>query len=258
MPRTERPHAHHQISQVFWVLLAIFIASGAALWMNWGANPTSLRIGVFLFVLSGWLVSLCFHEYAHARTALHGGDITVGEKGYLRLNPFAYSNALLSYALPVLFIILGGIGLPGGAVFIERGRIRSKWKNSLVSVAGPMVNLVCAAVLLVPLGNGAFNSAGPYFQVAVAFLGLLQVTATILNLLPVPGLDGYGIIEPWLSHPNRRAFANIAPYGMILVFVLLYQPSVNAWFFGIVYDVLNATGVSPYAAELGRQAFRFW
>ena len=69
-------------------------------------------------------MSLCLHEYAHARTALHSGDISIGAKGYLTLNPLKYTHALLSIVLPVIFVIMGGIGLPGGAVFIERGRIQ--------------------------------------------------------------------------------------------------------------------------------------
>ncbi len=111
-----------RISPVFLAILAVMAVTGWAVWTDFAALP---GLAVFLFVTSAWVVSLCLHEYAHARTALHGGDVTVGAKGYLTLNPLKYTHAALSIVLPVLFVIMGGIGLPGGAVFIERGGSRA-------------------------------------------------------------------------------------------------------------------------------------
>ncbi|MFI6446569.1 site-2 protease family protein [Kitasatospora sp. NPDC050543] len=254
-----------RISPVFWVLLGILGTSGWAVWAGYGNAP---GFGVFLFVVAGWMVSLCLHEYAHARTALHGGDISIGAKGYLTLNPFKYANALLSFVLPVVFIIMGGIGLPGGAVYIERHRIRGRLKHSLISAAGPLVNVACAALLLIPVGAGWLDDApgtaqiGPYevtvLPAALAFLGLLQVSASLLNLLPVPGLDGYGIVEPWLSLKARRAVEPFAPYGLLAVFILLWQSQIGSWFFNLVYDITGAFGVSEGDIWIGQHLFRFW
>lgn len=243
-----------RVSPVFWVLLAILGTSGWAVWTGYG----TVRFGIFLFVVAGWLVSLCLHEYAHARTALHGGDISVGAKGYLTLNPFAYTNVLLSFVLPVVFVIMGGIGLPGGAVFIERHRIQGRLKHSLISAAGPLVNVVFAMALLIPLGAGWLDGVPIPFQAAVAFLALLQVSAALLNLLPVPGLDGYGIIEPWLSLQTRRSVEPFAPYGMMAVFALLWQHQVNQWFFDRVYNIFDLFGVNPALAYYGHAFFQFW
>ena len=170
---------------------------------------------VFLFVTAAWIVSLCLHEYAHARTALHSGDISVGAKGYLTLNPLKYTHALLSIVLPVIFVIMGGIGLPGGAVFIERDRIQGRWKHSLISAAGPLTNVLFAVVCTAPFWLDALDGVPADFRFALAFLALLQVTAAILNFLPVPGLDGYGVIEPWLSHKIRRQVEPFAPFGLL-------------------------------------------
>jgi Zn-dependent protease len=244
-----------RISPVFLALIAIMGVSG---WAVWTGFSTNVGVSVCLFVVSGWIVSLCLHEYAHARTALHGGDITIGAKGYLTLNPLVYSHAVLSILLPVLFIIMGGIGLPGGAVFIERGRIQGKWKHSLISAAGPLVNLACAVVLLAPLGMGLLDSSPVPFQAAVAYLGFLQVTATLLNLLPVPGLDGYGIVEPWLSYSFRRQVEPFAPFGMLALFGCLMIPAVNQVFFTWVYHLFTAFGVAPDLAWMGDSLFRFW
>ncbi|AXI77231.1 site-2 protease family protein [Peterkaempfera bronchialis] len=253
---TQRQRSEERrVSPVFWVLLAVLGTSSWAVWTGYGENA---RFGVFLFVVSGWVVSLCLHEYAHARTALHGGDLTVGAKGYLTLNPLKYANTLLSVILPVVFVILGGIGLPGGAVFIERHRISGRWKHSLISAAGPLVNLALAVALLLPIGAGWLDSAPPTFVVALAFLAMLQVTATVLNLIPVPGFDGYGIIEPWLSLKARRAVEPFAPFGMLALFALLWQTPLGDWFWKLVYRVMELLDVSPSLAAIGYHAFRFW
>jgi Zn-dependent protease len=156
-------------------------------------------------------------------------------------------------------VILGGIGLPGGAVFIERGRIHGRWKHSLISAAGPLVNVACAVALMLPFTMGALDSGVPVpFLAALAFLGMLQVTAAILNLLPVPGLDGYGILEPWLSYGFRRQVEPYAQFGLLAVFGCLWIPEVNVAFFSFVDSIMHAFGVPSGASNLGYAYFRFW
>ena len=71
-------------------------------------------------------MSLCLHEFAHAYAAYRAGDRSVEAAGYLTLNPFKYAHPLLSIVLPLLFIVQGGIGLPGGAVYLHPHAFRSK------------------------------------------------------------------------------------------------------------------------------------
>ncbi|MBQ0985217.1 site-2 protease family protein [Streptomyces sp. F63] len=248
---------HNRVSPVFLALAAVMAVSGWALWSP-DAVPVRTGLLVFLFVLSGWVVSLSLHEYAHARTALHSGDISVGAKGYLTLNPLKYSHALLSIVLPVLFVIAGGIGLPGGAVFIERGRIPGRLRHSLISAAGPLTNVLFAVALTAPFRLDALDGVPLAFRCALAFLALLQVTAAVLNFLPVPGLDGYGVIEPWLSRGARRQLDQVAPFGLLVVFALLWVPEVNRVFFGTVDALLAGLGVSGFETALGLEWFRFW
>src|SRR4028118_1839319 len=102
----------------------------------------SQEIYTFIIVLAGWIFSVCLHEWAHAFVAYQGGDTTVKDKGYLSFNPLKYTDPFLSIVVPIAFLLLGGLGLPGGAVYIERHRLRSKWWDTLVSLAGPAINVV--------------------------------------------------------------------------------------------------------------------
>ena len=245
-----------QVSPVFLGLVAVMAVTG---WAVWHGFSTNTGFAVFLFVVSGWIVSLCLHEYAHARTALHGGDITVGAKGYLTLNPLKYTHAMLSIVLPVIFVILGGIGLPGGAVFIERGRIRGRWKHSLISAAGPLTNVLFAIALMLPFTLlGTSDWAPTAFRAAIAFLAMLQVTAALLNFLPVPGLDGYGVIEPWLSYSVRRQVEPLAPFGLLAVFGVLWIPSVNQYFWMAIDALMGVFRVPAVYTAYGYSLFHFW
>ncbi|MBK6014215.1 site-2 protease family protein [Streptomyces sp. MBT53] len=251
---TTRP-SDRRISPVFLGILAVTAVTGWATWSGFAEKP---GIAVFLFVTAAWIVSLCLHEYAHARTALHSGDISIGGKGYLTLNPLKYTHALLSIVLPVIFVIMGGIGLPGGAVFIERNRIHGRWKHSLISAAGPLTNVLFAAVCTAPFWLHSLDGVPADFQYALAFLALLQVTAAILNFLPVPGLDGYGVIEPWLSNDVKRQVEPFAPFGLLFVFALLWVPSINREFFDMIDAILRGLGVSNWETSNGYSLYQFW
>src|SRR5690349_845479 len=196
-------------------------------WSHFG----NVKVDVFLFIVTGWLVSLCLHEYAHALAGFFSGDKTVAERGYLRLNPLKYTSPLLSIVLPVVVVILGGIGLPGGAVWIDHRYINSRLKDSLISAAGPLTNVILAVVAAAPfllgLGPDIVEAGGRSFVTpdhadfwqALSVVAYLQITASVLNLLPIPGLDGGSILRPWLSPAYRRAWDTFAPFGFMLLFV---------------------------------------
>ena len=261
---TRTPRNAFVPSPVFVGIVAVFAVSGVMTWTNFG----NIKIDVFLFIISGWLISLCLHEYSHAVLGYFSGDVTVAERGYLRLNPLKYTHPLLSIVLPVIAVILGGIGLPGGAVWVDHRYIQSKVKDSLISAAGPLTNVVFAFVLAVPFFAGIAPGVADgrltgstehiHFWAALALLAFLQVTASVLNYLPVPGLDGGNILHPWLSPPYQRAYNLFAPYGFMLLFVLLWQGEINRWFFTAVYGLSDLIGVPPALSALGFELMRFW
>jgi Zn-dependent protease len=249
------PREAFRPSAIFLATVAVAATSG---WMAW-AGFGNARINVFLFVISGWIVSLCLHEYAHALVAYRAGDVAVAERGYLTLNPLKYTHPLLSIVLPVIFIVLGGIGLPGGAVWVDRHAIRGgKVVDSLISLAGPATNVLFTVALIIPFAIGVDTDAHHTFWVGLAFLAFLQLTASVLNLMPIPGVDGGNMVYPWLSPKWQRGFDHMAPYGMLLLFALLWHPLVGGLFFDAVFAVGDLLGLPRGLYAQGFAMMRFW
>jgi Zn-dependent protease len=244
-------------SPIFLFVLGLFALSGLAAWRYGTDVGHPARILLFVFVVTGWIVSLCLHEFGHAYFAWRSGDRSVATNGYLTLNPLKYGDITLSFLLPVLFVLLGGIGLPGGAVYIDRGAIRGRLRHSLISAAGPLANLAFAIVLGVVLTNLA-NLDHALFWSGMAFLAFLQVTAAVLNLLPVPGLDGFGIIEPYLPRHWVEQANRVGGYAFMALLALLWLPPVNRQFFAVVYHLTDLFGINSDLTTVGHALFQFW
>lgn len=211
----------------------------------------------FLVVIVGWIFSLCLHEFSHALVAYYGGDTSVRAKGYLTFNPLKYTHPVYSILLPMIFLVLGGIGLPGGAVYIETWRLRSKRWESAVSLAGPVANLVLAVILSIVL-HFAPNPAGGIWP-GLAFLALLQVMAAVLNLIPVPPFDGYRVLAPFLARDLRDRIDQASNIIMLAVFFLLwYVPFVNDLLWKTVGWISIRMQIPLQMANIGLNQFQFW
>ncbi|MFF0498960.1 site-2 protease family protein [Nocardia aobensis] len=239
------------------LLIVVITALGGAL--AWDADPLSTRAkaGVFVLVVAGWILSVCLHEFGHAYTAYRAGDREVQMRGYLTLNPVKYSHPLLSIALPIFFIALGGFALPGGAVYLNTQNFSTRTQRA-ISAAGPAVNALCAVVLLVIVRFAGSTHDHAAFWFGLSFLAFLQITATILNLLPIPGTDGYAIVEPSLSYQTRRSLDQVKPFGLLLLLAILWVPELNRVFFDAVYWVFELSGVPSDWAAIGSYLTRFW
>ncbi len=241
-------------SPVFLGVVGLAVLGGFLAWTD--ATGRTGRVGVFLLVAAGWVVSLCLHEFGHAYAAHRAGDTSVEAAGYLTLNPLKYAHPFLSVVLPLLFILQGGIGLPGGAVYLHPHTFRTRAQRSLAAAAGPASNVLFAVIILgVARGHGGDHLR---FWAGLAFLGFLQVSAAVLNLLPIPGLDGYAIIEPYLAPETVRSLEPIKPWGMLGVYVLLQIGRLNAWFFDLVQRLYDASGAPGALWAVGYDLFRFW
>jgi Zn-dependent protease len=238
-------HQSVRPSPIFLAIIGLTVLGGVLAWWD-GDEPGALAyVGVFIFVIAGWTVSLCLHEFGHAITAWRFGDRDIAVRGYLRLDPRRYSHPWLSLGLPMLFIALGGIGFPGAAVYL-RTSFMTAAQRTLVSVAGPAVT------------RWYFDPAHLVLWAGVAFLGFLQVTAVLLNLLPIPGLDGYSALEPHLSPETQRALEPAKQFGWMILLLIFFAPPLNQWFFGMVYWFFDLSGVPPLLANAGMGLTRFW
>jgi len=246
-------------SPVFLAILGATVIFGLMAWRYESYyEERAAQLTLFGLVLAGWILSLCLHEFGHAYLAYRSGDRSVATKGYLTLNPLKYGDVTLSFLLPVLFIMLGGIGLPGGAVWIDRGRIPGRLRHSLISAAGPLANVVFAIALAAAVTQ--LRSDEPLdhlvFWSALSFLAFLQVTAALLNLLPIPGLDGFGIVEPYLPRSWVRKADEVGGYAFLALIALLWIPPVNRAFFDAVFTVTDLFGVDQAAVIDGLTWFR--
>ena len=236
-------------------------------------------------VFVGWIVSLCLHEFGHAVVAYWGGDRSVKAKGYLTLNPLNYAHPLLSIGLPFLFLLIGGIPLPGGAVYIDESQLRGRFWRSLVAAAGPLASFLTAVILALPFRWGMAASTIPLFPnaypfnlpdfnsllgalnpstfqdsvllPALALLVTLNVYVGLFNLLPIPPLDGYGIVAPWLPPSLQHKLRDGGIVWLLILFgVLWLVPPVLLGLFILTSVVARILGVPLIWSMAGFMAFR--
>jgi Zn-dependent protease len=235
-------------------VLGAFAAAG------WGlARAVAVGPLTFAFVMLGWILSVMAHEFSHAGTAYLGGDWTVRPKGYLAFDPRRYGDVGVSLVLPLVFLALGGIGFPGGAVFLRNDLMRGRLWRSAAALAGPAATLavlLILAFLLRPVA--AFDLPEPLYA-ALTMLAFLQATALILNLLPLPGLDGFAAIRPWLPPAFAPHLRRVEGLAMAALFILLMvTPQTSRILFGAGGALIAALGLSPDALLEGWRAFHFW
>ncbi|MBP2178703.1 site-2 protease family protein [Amycolatopsis magusensis] len=256
-------------SPLFYGLLAVTVAGGVlmALQSPFPFDELTGRVfigdrnwtgtaGAVLLILGGWAVSLVFHEFGHAIVAYRGGDHEVAAKGYLSMDIRKYTDPVFSILIPLLILAIGGIPLPGGAVWINRWALRSRSVSSWVSLAGPLSNLALGIVLtisvaLIPMPTG--------LVIGLSYLASLQILAFVINILPVPGLDGYGAIEPYLSPQAREFGAKARPWAPLVLFALILAvPAVGNALWDLTALVFDAVGGNSNASTVGQIAFQFW
>jgi len=259
LPKTLARGLRNGISPVF-ISLVLFTAAAACFAYFSVGNS---RVFMFFFIIGGWIISVALHEFGHAITAYVGGDESVEHQGYLTLNPLKYTHPILSIVIPVVMLLMGGIGFPGGAVYINVHALKNAKFRSLVSAAGPIVNLLCIILLAQPfiiLPTQFFFAANFDFLMGLAFLTFLQITALVINLLPIPGLDGFGIIEPFLPREVAEFSNFLRPFGFLILYMLLAIDSpIQQFFWNNVWGITDL--ISPelaYFANEGVKVFLAW
>ena len=200
-----------------------------------------------------------FCGFAHAATAYLAGDHTVRAKGYLAFDPRRYGDVATSLVIPLLALALGGIGFPGGAVYLREDLMRGRIWRAAASLAGPAATLIVLLVLSLALSLWGRAALPNGLSNALAMLAFLQAMALVLNLLPIPGLDGFGAIRPFLPASWRGSLRRFEGLAMLaLLAALMLVPAVGSVLFGTAADLCEALGVPRAAIADGWDAFHFW
>jgi Zn-dependent protease len=174
------------------------------------------------------IFAITLHEAAHGYVARHFGDPTAWQMGRITLNPLKHIDLVGTVLLPVLLLLTKAGFLFGWAkpVPVNFGRLRKPKQDMLwVAAAGPAANLFmafCWAVLLklaVTLPQTAYSL--PLAEMARAGINVNAVLM-LLNLLPLPPLDGGRIAVSLLPPALAWRFARIEPYGFIILLVLMF------------------------------------
>jgi Zn-dependent protease len=208
---------------------------------------------LFWAIFIGWILSVVLHEFAHGIVAYFGGDWTIRERGGLTLNPLQYIDPFTSLALPAMIFLLGGVPLPGGATYIRRDLIRSRSWQVAVSAAGPAMNFVLFLLVVlpfhpkigfidVPRASAANLSAAMLFVGAMAWVQMLSV---LFNLVPVPPLDGFGVISQFMDEETRLKFET--PPASTILFLVFFAalwrvPALGQLFHNGVVNTLEMLG----------------
>lgn len=203
---------------------------------------------LFLAILICWIFSVCVHEFAHALVAYWGGDRSVVEKGYLDFNPFKYIHPVTSILIPAAFLMMGGLPLPGGAVSINDSALRSKHWSALVSAAGPVSNFVLFLLLAVIVhpSTGLIDpnaAQQPTWATVAGAMCVLELWSVLFNLIPIPPLDGFGIIEPYLPYDTVRQVRSYGMTPLILIYFAFHADPVMKGFMNACANIMDWFGL---------------
>ncbi len=193
------------------------------------------------------LFAITLHEAAHGYVARYFGDMTAFQAGRISLNPLRHIDPLGTVLLPLLTMWMGGI-LFGWAkpVPVNFAALRHPKQDMLwVAIAGPAANLLMALgwALLYKI---AWSFPGNYFAeplMGMAEWGMkINVVLMVLNLLPLPPLDGGRVAVSMLPHRQASQLARIEPYGLFILIFLAVTP-ILGWILrpliNIAYDVIQ-------------------
>lgn len=204
----------------------------------------AIQLAVILFAIS-------FHESAHAWSALQFGDTTARDLGRISLNPLRHIDPFGSIILPLILYVVSGFifGAAKPTPVDLRNTKDPRLANLVVSAAGPLSNFLLAAVgilvlRIIRMGNptamidllqalqGERFAAGALAPITYLLFYFVMVNAMlgVFNLIPIPPLDGSGVLASVVGPPAQRLFATIAPFGFLILILLISTPILGGLF----------------------------
>ncbi len=211
---------------------------------------------IALYAIPG-IFAITLHEAAHGYAARHFGDLTAYQAGRITLNPIRHIDPMGTIVIPILILIASqGKYAFGWAkpVPVNFGRLRNPKRDMLwVAAAGPGANLLMAIlwafVIKAMQGVPANYFTDPVVQMARGGI-IVNAVLMVLNLLPLPPLDGGRIAVSLLPQKLAYRFARVEPFGMIILLVLMLLGVLGkvmwpfiAGFIGLLASAFNIGGL---------------
>lgn len=205
-----------QIVVLLGVAVLFMYLSGGSLLLGLLRQPE-----VFVGLVLGLLIGITVHEAAHAVTAVALGDSTPAEMGRVSLNPLRHLDPL-----GTMFMLIASFGW-GKPVVFNPNNLRGdpRLGSALVSVAGPLSNILTALIAAVLLVTGVvFSDQGARIIQMIMFA---NIGLAAFNLIPIPPLDGFGFVLNLLPRSLAAVIAPIAPYGPLILLALVFIPGLG-------------------------------
>lgn len=180
------------------------------------SDPRQVLLGLIALI-----VSLTFHEAAHAITAHWLGDDTAKKMGRITLNPMAHLDPLGT--IMMIFTLLSGFGIGWAKPVPVDPRYLRPNPNvgmALVAVAGPITNLLLATVLVFLIDPAGAWSRDLARFVYLAFV--INISLAVFNMIPIPPLDGFNVVLGFLPERQAWTLRQYAVYGPMLLLALIF------------------------------------
>jgi len=188
-----------------------------------------------LLTIPGIILGLAFHEFAHAFVADRLGDPTPRNQGRLTLSPIAHVDPI-----GLLLIVLVGFGWAKPVEINPRYYRNPRRDDTLVSLAGPMMNILIAIIfaaltkifLSSNVGLLMSNDIARYTVLMFYYAISINIMLSLFNLLPIPPLDGFHILSNYIPPRNYKIIYFLHRYGSIIL-ILLILTNITTYVIGI-------------------------
>ncbi len=191
------------------------------------------------------IFAITLHEAAHGYVARHFGDLTAYAQGRVTLNPLKHIDLVGTIIVPLTILLLSKLAGTGGFLFgwakpvpVNFANLRNPKRDMLwVAAAGPGVNLLMALGWAIALKVQVATGMREQFFMDMAQAGIvINLVLMVLNLLPLPPLDGGRIMVSLLPHRLAWQFARIEPWGFPILILLM----VSGLLGGILHPIVAA------------------
>ncbi|NLD69227.1 MAG: site-2 protease family protein [Limnobacter sp.] len=172
------------------------------------------------------ILAITLHEAAHALVASYLGDSTARSLGRVTANPVRHVDPIGTLLVPLLILLVSKGGMIFGwakPVPVIASNLRTPVRDmGLVAAAGPGANLLMAVAWALLLKLAIASGFGEEFVVRMAYAGIVvNLVLAVLNLMPVPPLDGGRILTSLLPERLAAPYARLEPYGLFILLALL-------------------------------------